>query len=103
MKYQIKTYINKEKRTVVTSIYDFNKKYIGKAKCSKDDEFDLNIGKQISLKRAWIKYDEAKLKEIRKQVETAKRKFDELKEKELDYVLLLESEKDKLDKIFENI
>lgn len=103
MKYQIKTYVNEEKKIVVTSIYDFNKKYTGKAKCSDEDKFDLNIGKQISLKRAWIKYDEAKLKEIRKQVETAKRKFDELKEKELDYVLLLESEKDKLDKIFENI
>lgn len=70
---EFKTYINPEKRTVVTIIKERNFfednlcKYIGKSKCSPEDNFNIELGKRLSLARAWLKYDEDKLKFIQKE------------------------------------
>ena len=69
MKREVFTHINEEKRTVVSVIKvddetgDY-RKFTGKAKCAPEDNFDLETGKKLSLARAWLKYDEAELKEI---------------------------------------
>ncbi len=70
----VKTYIDEDKKVVVTKIKvrdfcfdDFfmeERTYTGKAKCSPEDTFDVELGKKISLARAWMKYDVAKLKEL---------------------------------------
>lgn len=70
----VKTYIDEDKKVVVTKIKvrdfcfdDFfmeERNYTGKAKCSPEDIFDVELGKKISLTRAWLKYDTARLKEL---------------------------------------
>lgn len=69
IKKNVKTYVNEKKKTVVTVIEayieipengsTFFKKFVGKAKCSPEDKFDVEIGKKISKNRAWIKYNDA--------------------------------------------
>lgn len=60
---EIESYVNENKRTVVTTIKvkdymgDIDAKFIGKAKCSPEDKFDEKIGKKISKQKAWIKYN----------------------------------------------
>ena len=48
-----KEYINEEKRTVVTILFDeMNNRFEGKAVCSVDDDFDIEFGKRLSYLRA---------------------------------------------------
>lgn len=60
---EIESYVNEDKRTVVTTIRvedymgDIDAKFTGKAKCSPEDKFDEKMGKKISKQRAWIKYN----------------------------------------------
>lgn len=48
----LQVYTNEEKRTVVAKITEHGKEFIGKAKCSPDDQFDPLIGKTIAVQRA---------------------------------------------------
>lgn len=76
---RIKTYINEEKKIVVTIIEIYVtvpgdepvlfRKFIGKAKCMNEDKFDAKIGTKISKDRAWIKYNNACIKIINKEMD----------------------------------
>lgn len=66
---EIESYVNEDKRTVVTTIRikdymgDIDANFIGKAKCSPEDKFDEKIGKKISklaskAKQMYEEYDE---------------------------------------------
>ena len=58
---ETKYYVNPEKKTVVCVItiqddyFDDLLRFEGKAKCSPEDVFDENIGRQIAQNRAFIK------------------------------------------------
>lgn len=58
---ETKYYVNPEKKTVVCVItiqddyYGEIRRFEGKAKCSPEDAFDENIGRQIAQNRAFIK------------------------------------------------
>jgi hypothetical protein len=58
---ETKYYVNPEKKTVVCVItiqddyYGEIHRFEGKAKCSPEDAFDENIGRQIAQNRAFIK------------------------------------------------
>jgi len=46
-------FINEEKGVVVTVIYDeMNNRFIGKAYCSKEDDFNTELGSKLSYLRA---------------------------------------------------
>lgn len=53
-----KIIVNEDKQTVTTILYnadDTNKfKFVGVAKCSPDDNFDVDVGAKISYRRAKI-------------------------------------------------
>ena len=51
--------------------------YVGKAKCSPDDTFDLEKGKKIAFKRAFIKYTTVKQKELTSFVKWVNERHDE--------------------------
>lgn len=75
---KIKTYVNEEKKTVVTIIEMYVtvpgdepvlfKKFIGKAKCMDEDKFDTQIGIKLSKDRAWIKYNDTCMKIIHREM-----------------------------------
>lgn len=90
MSKKIKTYINEEKKVVVTVIieedeYGFIHKYTGKAKCSSEDEFNVEFGKKLSLSRAWLKYDYSELKSVQETIEFLNQMISELKVEETTY------------------
>lgn len=82
--FDVQYFVNEEKRIVVAKISgaanelccDLCKKgiegvpvftqdkFVGKAKCSPDDAFDIEKGKKIAFKRAYYKYVKAKHAEI---------------------------------------
>lgn len=87
MKFTENYYVNKEKGIVVCKLTDcwcglacdMHKKgwpvhpdfeiadeFVGKAKCSTDDTFDIEKGKKIAFKRAYAKFVTAKGKALRK-------------------------------------
>lgn len=88
MSKKINTYVNEEKRVVVSVIveedeYGFMHKYTGKAKCSKEDVFDINVGKKLSLARAWLKYDYSELKSIQETKEFLSNMIEDLQNEEI--------------------
>lgn len=110
---EINTYVNEEKRVVTTAINvsfkdDFAinpifAKFVGKARCSQEDNFDLELGKQISKNRAWIKYDNAMLKGIRAEINDVMDYLVQLKEEEDKYEKLIEKTTKKIEDLCESI
>lgn len=102
---EFKTYINPEKRTVVTTIKErdfFNdnlEKYTGKSKCSPEDNFDIELGKRLSLSRAWLKYDECKLKFIQKEKSLIEDKLQYLKNEESQIMDIIDRTLDRIENL----
>ena len=89
--YSVKYYIDKEKKVVVckltgceenlmSDIYQdiyqtgyqhhsyflLNDSYVGKAKCSENDTFDIEFGKKLAYQRAVVKLNTAKVKILKR-------------------------------------
>lgn len=100
MNFTEKYFINEEKKVVVCKIEDCScslvcdmchmnwpshedlfiaDEFIGKAKCSPEDTFDIEIGKQIAYKRAVAKLFKAKERTLIAFIEEHKKMFDQLK------------------------
>ena len=82
--FDVQYYVNEEKKVVIAKIVGvaFDVKcdlcklghpdipttiqdtFMGKAKCSPDDVFDIEKGKMIAFKRAYAKYSRAKSREL---------------------------------------
>lgn len=113
MKKSVKTYVNEEKGVVVTKIIEVTKGfnffddiydvYQGKAKCSPEDKFDVETGKKLSLARAWLKYDEAKLKDIREEKEDLEQELSELTKLELDQIELIERTQRRIEELTDSV
>lgn len=86
-RYDVEYFINEEKKTVICKLtncynslqcdmckagWDFhpdlflNDSYIGKAKCSDEDTFDVEFGKKLAYQRAVVKLNTAKTKVLRR-------------------------------------
>lgn len=99
MNYNIRYFINEEKKTVVCKLEDcghtlicdmchkgwpgheamiINDTFIGKAQCSLDDTFDVEIGKQIAYSRAVAKLFKAKRKALARFIEGNKKFIEDL-------------------------
>lgn len=95
-KIRYESFINEDKKTVVTVIYEtfadeediffldkpIYAKFTGKAKCSPEDTFDIELGKKLSLARAWLKRDMAYRKYLDEQIEEAQNTLDNLEKEE---------------------
>lgn len=85
MSFKVRYFVNTEKRIVVCKLYEcahelccdmchkgwplhdaliINDEFVGKAKCSPDDNFDIEKGKELAYKRALIKLCKAKAKTL---------------------------------------
>lgn len=103
---KIKTYVNKEKKMVITIIEMYItvpgdeptlfKKFIGKAKCMDEDKFDVKIGTKISKDRAWIKYNNTCMKIINKEIEETDSFVNALGDKLLEYTHYNQSARDEI-------
>lgn len=58
--------------------FELRNEFVGKAKCSADDTFDVEKGKKIAFKRAYAKFVAAKAKALRSFQEENNRIHDEL-------------------------
>nr|DAI45000.1 MAG TPA: hypothetical protein [Caudoviricetes sp.] len=106
---KINSYVNEEKKVVTTTIKatiedDFSlfpnfAKFVGKAKCSQEDDFDVELGKKISKNRAWLKYDNAILKGIRMEIKDTEEYLKALKKDEQKYINLIQKTTDKIEEL----
>lgn len=83
--FNVDYYINEEKKVIVAKLtccdgglvcdmckagyepippFFIKDEFVGKAKCSDEDTFDVEIGKKIAFKRAFVKYTETKKKAL---------------------------------------
>lgn len=98
MNFDVQYFVNEEKKVVVAKMvgcsgglacdmcrkgfppipnFEINDTFIGKAKCSPDDTFDVETGKKIAFKRAYKKYVAAKKKALVAFVEENKKVTEE--------------------------
>ena len=98
MNFEVKYFVNEEKKIVVAKMVhcysglacDMCKKgyptipdftipdsFVGKAKCSPEDTFDVETGKKIAFKRAYKKYVAAKKKVLTAFAEENRKSFDD--------------------------
>ncbi len=106
---EINSYVNEEKGVVTTTIKatikdDFDlfpnfAKFVGKAKCSQEDDFNVELGKKISKNRAWLKYDKAILKGIRIEIEEEEEYLEALKKDEQKYINLIQKTENKIEEL----
>ena len=99
MEYEIEYFVNEEKKVVVCKISNcmaslqcdmcklgwphhpdlfINDTFVGKARCSEDDTFDVETGKYIAYKRAVAKLNTAKLKVVKRFRKNQERGINEL-------------------------
>ena len=75
------------------------KTYTGKAKCSPEDKFDIELGKKISLTRAWLKYNVSRAKCLQEEAKFISKELINNKREMQKQLDLIEKNEDKLRRI----
>ena len=97
--FDVEYFVNEEKKVVVAKItncygdlccdmckvgfpphsdFEIQDSFVGKAKCSPDDTFDVEKGKKIAFKRAYMKYTAVKMKTISNFMKGYRKAYEEL-------------------------